>query len=88
MSEFSKQWCELNDPEMPSDFDIMDEFHKLKPDTYVPYICEGFGFSAIGKFADDVVKVYIRNWDAESDEQQGEWITLDNLIKREQNELQ
>ena len=47
MSEFSKQWCDINDPEMPSDFDIMDEFHKLKPDMYVPYICEGFGFIAI-----------------------------------------
>jgi hypothetical protein len=53
MSEFSKQWCELNDPEMPSDFDIMDEFHKLKPDMYVPYICEGFGFIAIGRNEND-----------------------------------
>jgi hypothetical protein len=53
----------------------------------MPYICEGFGFSAIGKFA-ECIKVYYRNWDAESDEQQGEWITLDDIIKREQNELQ
>ena len=50
MAEFSKQWCETNDPEMPHDFDIMEEFHKLKDDHYVPYICEGFGFIAIGKF--------------------------------------
>jgi len=48
MADFSKQWCDINDPEMPSDFDIMDEFHKLKDDCYVPYICEGFGFIAIG----------------------------------------
>jgi hypothetical protein len=48
MSEFSKQWCELNDPEMPHDFDIWEEFNKLEPDTYVPYICEGYGFIAIG----------------------------------------
>jgi hypothetical protein len=53
MAEFSKQWCELNDPEMPSDFDIMEEFHKLKEDCYVPYICEGFGFIAIGKMDDN-----------------------------------
>ena len=53
MAEFSKQWCELNDPEMPSDFDIMDEFHKLKDDCYVPYICEGFGFIAIGRNEND-----------------------------------
>jgi hypothetical protein len=88
MADFSKQWCELNDPEMPWDFDIIEIASKLTQNFYMPYICEGFGFSAIGKFADDVVKVYIRNWDAEGDEQPGEWITLDNLIKRQQNELQ
>lgn len=53
MAEFSKQWCEINDPEMPSDFDIMEEYHKLKPGNYIPYICEGFGFTAIGKLDDE-----------------------------------
>lgn len=52
MADFSKQWCEINDPEMPHDFDIMEEYHKLKPGNYVPYICEGFGFIAIGKSDD------------------------------------
>jgi hypothetical protein len=48
MADFSKQWCEINDPEMLWDFDILEEAHKLKPDYYVSIICEGFGFDAIG----------------------------------------
>ena len=47
MADFSKQWCEINDPEMPHDFDIWEEFDKLEPNTYVRMICEGFGFGAI-----------------------------------------
>ena len=86
MADFSKQWCEINDPDMPWDFDIFEVVKELNQNYYIPYICEGFGFSAIGKFAEGI-KVYYRNWDAESDEQQGEWVTLDNVIKKEQNEL-
>jgi len=50
MAEFSKQWCEINDPEMPHDFDIMVEYNLLEDEYYIPLICEGFGFTAIGKF--------------------------------------
>lgn len=53
MADFSKQWCEINDPEMPHDFDIMEEYHKLKPGHYIPWICEGFGFTAIAKMDDE-----------------------------------
>ncbi len=53
MADFSKQWCEINDPEMPSDFDIWEEYDKLEPNTYVSVICEGFGFTAIGKIDDN-----------------------------------
>ena len=52
MAEFSKQYCELHDMGVDGDFDIMEEYSKLKPGTYVPYICEGFGFIAIGKTDD------------------------------------
>jgi hypothetical protein len=48
MADFSKQWCDINDPDMPSDFDIDEVFNKLKPNTYDNWICEGFGFAAIG----------------------------------------
>jgi len=47
MADFSKQWCEINDPEMPYDFDILEEFGKLPKNHYIPFICEGFGFLAI-----------------------------------------
>ena len=47
MAEFSKQWCEINDPEMPWDFDILEEFDKLPTNHYISIICEGFGFIAI-----------------------------------------
>jgi len=85
MAEFSKQWCEINDPDMPWDFDIFEVASNLKNNFYIPYICEGFGFSAIGKFAEGI-KVYIHNWGAkEDDEQQGEWIKLENLLKDNKN---
>jgi hypothetical protein len=48
MAEFSKQWCEINDPEMPHGFDIMVEYNLLENGHYIPLICEGFGFIAIG----------------------------------------
>ena len=31
MADYSKQWCELNDPEMPHDFDLVEEYNKLQP---------------------------------------------------------
>ena len=84
MADFSKQWCEINDPDMPWDFDIFEVAEGLNQNFYMPYIYEGFGFSAIGKFAEGI-KVYIRNWDADSDEQPGEWIKLETLLKNNTN---
>ena len=49
MAEFSKQSREINDPESPGDFDILEMAYDLKPDHYTSIICEGFGFIAIGK---------------------------------------
>ena len=49
MADFSKQWCELNDPEMPHDFDLMKEYNKLQPGYSVSMICEGFGILAVAK---------------------------------------
>ena len=34
MADFSKQWCEANDPEMPYDFDILEVFSRLKRNTW------------------------------------------------------
>jgi hypothetical protein len=52
MADFSKQWCDINDSDMPSDFDIDEIFSKLKTNTYENWICEGFGFVAIGNMDD------------------------------------
>ena len=49
MAEFSKQWCEINDPDMPWDFDILEVAEQLEPEYGLPYICEGFGFTYIAK---------------------------------------
>ena len=53
MADFSKQWCEINDPEMPCDFGILEEFGKLPKNNYIPIICEGFGFLAIMRNHED-----------------------------------
>jgi hypothetical protein len=53
MAEFSKQWCELNDPDMPWDFDIIEVANDLKNNYYKPYICEGFGFISIMRDHED-----------------------------------
>ena len=53
MANYSKQWCELNDPDMPHDFDILEEFEKLPKDHYIPIMCEGFGFIAIMRDHED-----------------------------------
>jgi hypothetical protein len=49
MAEFSKQYCERKFPEMPGDFDILEMAKDLSNGNYVPMICEGYGFIAIGK---------------------------------------
>ena len=55
MADFSKQYCEINDPEMPYDFDILQIANQVLPDHYIPIICEGFGFVAIGKNEQDEI---------------------------------
>ena len=55
MADFSKQWCELHDPEMKADFDIHEIAQSLEKGHYTSIICEGFGFLAIGRDQDDSV---------------------------------
>jgi len=49
MADFSKQWCQINDPQSPGDFDIDDIAEQLEPGYAMGIICEGFGFVAIGR---------------------------------------
>ena len=76
MANFSKQWCELNDPEMPSDFDILEEANNIEFNQYVPIICEGYGFVAMGK--DKYIGIVLAFKD---DEGNIKWETYNNVIK-------
>ena len=49
MEEFSKQYIELTDFDLPIDFDIEELAKGLDSGLYIPMICEGWGFEAIGK---------------------------------------
>jgi hypothetical protein len=49
MAEFSKQYCEQHLPDLPGDFDILEVTKDLLCDHFIQYICEGYGFIAIGK---------------------------------------
>jgi hypothetical protein len=62
MAEFSKQWCEANDPEMPWDFDLDKEFQKLGFGEWMPLICEGYGFVGIQKLLDGTKQCVFKNY--------------------------
>jgi hypothetical protein len=77
MAEFSKQYCQLNDMGFDGDFDVYEEWSKLKPGYSVAYICEGFGFESIGKKElGDQVLVYVRNWE---DDSKSKWMDFDEM---------
>ena len=69
MADFSKHWCDINDPEMPYDFDIIEEYSKLSEGEWIPVICEGFGFLGIANI-NNQCKVMIDS----------EWTDLDVVI--------
>ena len=48
MAEFSKQYCELYEPEIDWDFDIEEVATEIPNGYYKSIICEGFGFTGIG----------------------------------------
>jgi hypothetical protein len=68
MAEFSKQWAEVNDPEGGWDFDIEEVSNQLDPNHYVPLICEGFGFIAIGRDENYNVLLAMPTGETETDE--------------------
>ena len=77
MADFSKQWCDINDPEMPYDFDIMEEYSKLETGCSVSMICEGFGILGIAKGHNNEVLVAIYPDDSDYIY----WIEYDEFIK-------
>jgi hypothetical protein len=68
MAEFSKQWAEKYDPEGGWDFDIEEVSNQLDPNHYVPMICEGFGFIAIGRDENYNVLLAMPTGETETDE--------------------
>jgi len=77
MAEFSKQYCQLHDMGFDGDFDVYEEWSKLKPGYSVAYICEGFGFAAIGKKeSGDEVIVYMNDWD---NPEKSKWVDFDEM---------
>jgi hypothetical protein len=51
MAEFSKEYIEYENWDVPNDFCVMDEFKKLKQGETIDIICEGFGFTRIHRNA-------------------------------------
>ena len=87
MADFSKQWCDLNDPEMPHDFDIEHIASKLNPDYYQSYICEGFGFTAVGKDTDGEIMLYFPS-DSPEERKYFGWVKYSKFIEEQkQREL-
>jgi hypothetical protein len=67
MADFSKQWCDIYDPEMPWDFDIEAEAENIPKGHYKPMICEGFGFYGIGvRLNGDIELLFVDATDEES----------------------
>jgi hypothetical protein len=76
VADYSKQWCDINDSDMPSDFCIDEIFNGLSENSYVNYICEGFGFDAIGNINGELMV------SMPTGSHQFKWITYDELINK------
>jgi hypothetical protein len=77
MAEFSKQYVQNFESEIGGwDFDIEEIAKDLEPEHYTPYICEGFGFVAIGKDENHKIILGFRNSQDEID-----WKTIEETIK-------
>jgi hypothetical protein len=63
MAEFSKQYCEIYQPDTHWDFDIEEEATNIPKGHYKPIICEGFGFLGIGVKLDGTITVLIDDSD-------------------------
>lgn len=84
MAEFSKQWCELHDPNgIRPDFDILEVASGLAPEHYTPIICEGFGFVAIAKDENDNILLGMPTKEQSLVEEgtQVEWKKFNEVVK-------
>lgn len=65
MAEFSKQYCEKDDRDFAWDFDILDVAENIPVEHCLPYICEGYGFIAIGRNASSDIELAFRDENGE-----------------------
>jgi len=75
MSAFSKQWIKSQNGTM-WDFDILEEANNLKPEHFIPMICEGYGFTAIAK--DEYGCIYLGFDDKEGNVN---WVDYNEIVK-------
>jgi hypothetical protein len=87
MADFSKQWTEIYDREMPWDFDIEVEIEKIPLGHYKSMICEGFGFTAISKEQDGTIMLYFPDWEFTGIEDKAHWIDYQVFIKQQLNKF-
>jgi hypothetical protein len=82
MAEFSKQWVELNNPEMGWDFDIEAIASEMPNSTMTDYyLCEGFGAVAIGKDDDGEIQLAIATGNYNDEGHiEVEWKALEEVI--------
>ena len=91
MAQFSKQWCELHDPNMTWDFDIEQIANNLPTNSYKPIICDGFGFTAIGTSKEFGTLLYFKNGiglNSPAATDMAEWLRLDEMLQKEKDEIQ
>lgn len=77
MAEFSKQYCEKGSGSLSWDFDILEVASRLEDGEYLPYICEGYGFIAIGKSDGEIILAF-RVYGEEKDS--AVWKTYDEVV--------
>ena len=63
-----------------SDFDIEQVVSELPKSTMVPYICEGFGFIAIGKDENDIIHLAMPTGHHSDEGTQVEWKSMEEVI--------
>ena len=82
MAEFSKEWCEIHySEEITPDFSIQEEFSKLELGYSIPFICEGFGFLAIGKTENGACVLAVDAGKNEEGEEMIRWASYEEIVK-------
>lgn len=76
MAEFSKEYCDVWDPEFPYDFSVEEMAKELEAGNYQSIICEGFGFIAVAKDKNQQILVAFQD----DEEDQLIWQEFDSFM--------